>query len=209
MDDPPGDVVDFGGDRSRFRLTRGRLAAAAAIVLAIAGGLYWSHHGSHAVAPARHVTEPILPSRPPELITTNGGWGSTYTPGRPNYVLHFDVQPPTMTFESVTATAGTILGLADPRVYLVPTAAVDTYDAYTSFDDVQSMRSLPAGVAFSVIIVGRRFCDPVTRDQPLIVHIAYTTSSGVSSLDITGAPVLTAAQWNSDMGGCPSESPPP
>jgi hypothetical protein len=181
-------------------------------VLAIAAGVYWSHRQSTAApraaastsTPTAEATRPV--PTPTLYLGGETGFGSQIDSDRRTFWIEFVLAAPTVTFSSVTPSVGALVGLADARVMLLPTTTARRLEASGSFDGVQSLSSLPRGENLTAIVIGRPYCAPMPDRQTVVVHVAYTTPESVGDLVIGGAPDLTASDFHSVLGPCPTAS---
>lgn len=203
------DLIEFGGSAQSGPRPRARHWALFALaIVVIGGGVYFSNRASTDHPSPKPTAAASTDAQSPILYAAGArGFGYDSGVGAPTFWLVSDVIPPRETFRNVTVTVGPIYGLDDVRVYFLP-PDVAKNAAGGDLAGLQSLQTLPAGVAFTVIIVGTPVCVQLPDLQPIDIHVRYTIDGKPGELDMIGTPALEERDYD-EAGVCVDSSPAP
>ena len=213
-DNDDSDILEFGRPpRRRISPSAGRAIVAVVTLVALAGAIRWATSGSapaassvgHAAASSaagREVTDtPIQPIAGPVLRA-----GTQYRYGSedagPTFWLEFDVMPPSTTLTGVTASVAPMYGLAEGRVFFYRPADATIDVSSGTFGAHASLRTLPAGVGFTAVVIWTPTCTAMPARQPVAIRVRYTTAGAPGVLDLIGAPNVRSEDVGATAAAC-------
>jgi hypothetical protein len=210
------DFVDFGRPpRRRIAPSARRAIVAGVALLAIAGAVRWLAGGS---SPTTSVARPAATSSGPGGRSnaldgrsagapapslhagTHHGYGSE--DAGPTFWLEFDVLPPSTTLAAVTASVGPMSGLANGRVFFYRPADGKIDIASGTFGAHASLRTLPAGVGFTAVVIWTPTCTAMPPLQEVGIRVSYTAAGGTGVLDLVGAPDVPSTEVGAQLAAC-------
>jgi len=213
-DNNDSDILEFGRPpRRRFSPSAGRAIVAVVTLVVLAGTIRWATSGSppaassvgHAAASSAAGRDAIgTPSQPIAEAVLRAG--TQYRSGSedtgPTFWLEFDVMPPSTTLTGVTASVAPMYGLADGRVFFYRPADGTVDVSSRTFGAHASLRTLPAGVGFTAVVIWTPTCTAMPARQTVAIRVRYTTAGAPGVLDLVGAPNVQSADVGALAAAC-------